>query len=186
MPRNNLGDGAVVLASKANNAFGMSPQMIQTFEQAARVCLHKNAHDRPVSMTLQHEGVRPRCKAVRVQWKRPTAKQLRSFGDEATEFGAVAVALHLMREVHGYVNCTRSRRGTGFDYWIGKTPGPLMNGKVRLEISGILAGSDAEVAKRSREKVEQMKKGGVAGAGFAAVVNFGPPASRITFVKGGS
>jgi hypothetical protein len=51
----------------------------------------------------------------------------------------------------------RSRRGTGFDYWLGKKGDnnqlPFQNA-VRLEVSGIRKGDDGKIKARAKQKLE--------------------------------
>jgi hypothetical protein len=52
----------------------------------------------------------------------------------------MVTAILLMRALTGYTVIERSRKGTGFDWWLG-TEDNLFQGKVRLEVSGILRGT---------------------------------------------
>ena len=66
---------------------------------------------------------------------------IKSWGDmqEATEYGATAVAILLANELTEYPCIERSCKGTGFDYWLGEEDDiELFQRKARLEISGIL------------------------------------------------
>jgi hypothetical protein len=71
---------------------------------------------------------------------------------DATEKAAECIALIMCSEMTNYHVIKRSRRGTGFDYWIGDKDGLIFQNKARLEISGILKGDRKSVEKRFREK----------------------------------
>jgi hypothetical protein len=68
---------------------------------------------------------------------------------EATEWGAVGIALALSKEHLGYQSVLRSRKGTGFDYWLGETS---LTPQARLEVSGIRVGNNTQIMSRVAEK----------------------------------
>ena len=71
----------------------------------------------------------------------------------------------------------RSRKGTGFDYWLGLKGDRLFQHSARLEVSGIRQGSDEAVQKRVNQKVAQTKRSdNLKLAAFIVVVEFGIPA----------
>ena len=109
---------------------------------------------------------------------------------DATRDGACGVALKLATVLTGDVAVQVSRKGSGFDYWIGPRdttpPNPASTlsyqGLKRLEISGILAGDDNAIETRVRQKVTQMKRSDETGlTGYACVVEFSRPEAH--FVK---
>jgi hypothetical protein len=73
----------------------------------------------------------------------------------------------------------RSKKGRGFDYWLGDDDDLLFVGKARLEISGILSGSKAQIAARVKEKKGQLKPSDYLAPGYVAVVEFGQPAAHV-------
>ena len=95
--------------------------------------------------------------------------------DELTEY----------RVVERAVKWVGARRGSGFDYWLGKrdegSPQPLLQGKARLEVSGIRNGSETEIAARVRQKEAQTQQSdSLRIDAYVAVVEFGAPRSRVT------
>lgn len=66
---------------------------------------------------------------------------LRCWNDEefTTEQAAYGIAFLIIRELTDLTVIERSRKGTGFDYWLGTTTdeGQPFKNKVRLEVSGI-------------------------------------------------
>ena len=75
----------------------------------------------------------------------------------------------------------RSRKGTGFDYWLGEKDhdGLPFEGTSRLEVSGILTGTRAQVDSRIRQKKRQMNPTDHLAPGFIAVVEFGTPIACV-------
>ena len=53
----------------------------------------------------------------------------------------------------------QSKRRTGFDYWLGEKKDILgFKDLARLEVSGILRGSNGQINQRLKEKIDQTKK----------------------------
>ena len=86
------------------------------------------------------------------------------------EFGAVAVAILLVKREVGYSVIERSRKGTGFDYWIGEESELPFARKARLEVSGIRKGTTREVNARVNEKLKQIERSGDSPPGYVIVV----------------
>ena len=158
---------------------GLEPFLGGTLANAAAVCLDKNRHTTGVELEVSGQYRR----RIEVCWDGPTEQVRRSYADlqEATEFGAAGVAIAALNNFAGWVVMQRSRKGTGFDYWIAKKNergGPLFQGYSPLEVSGILTGDDTELLRRV-----QIKKVQISAAkprqGKVAVVEFSAPKSRI-------
>jgi hypothetical protein len=74
----------------------------------------------------------------------------------------------------------RSKKGLGFDYWLGdEDDEELFTGKVRLEVSGILSGLRSQLQARVRQKKEQIKPSDHLAPGYVAVVEFGTPIACV-------
>lgn len=102
---------------------------------------------------------------------------------ETTERGATAVALALVRARTGFAAVERSRKGTGCDWFVGDDgTGPPFQHKKRLEVSGVLHETDAEMARRIAQKVAQLQRGRSALGGYAVVVGFEEPVARMAEV----
>ena len=166
-----LGDGTMA---------GLSPQVGGSLAQAGAVCLESQHHalgvDLEVTGRLALAGRHP------LHWESPDDQARRTWRNEidATENGAAGVAVLIARRLLGYAVTSRSRHGTGFDYWLGRDidSDPIRN-EIRLEVSGIRHGTSADVARRVREKLSQMRRGQVAAPGYAIVVEFGQPATTV-------
>lgn len=88
----------------------------------------------------------------------------------------------MLVEEFGLEVVQRSRKGTGFDYWLGaRNEEPnLFQGLTRLEVSGIRAGDEAKITKRTQIKIDQTKKSdGLALPAVVAIIEFSNPLARI-------
>src|SRR5262245_37843001 len=78
--------------------------------------------------------------AISIEWDAVTDTQRRCYNDldEATEHGAYGVAILIVREITGKKALLRSKKGPGFDYWIGDTDDDelIFSNMARLEASG--------------------------------------------------
>jgi hypothetical protein len=98
---------------------------------------------------------------------------------ETTEQGAYGIALLLVRALTGLTVVERSRKGTGFDWWLGPDD-RLFQAKARLEVSGIREGDLRTIRSRVRVKVKQTERSDVSGfPAFVVVVEFGTPRARV-------
>jgi hypothetical protein len=101
--------------------------------------------------------------------------------DEATEQGAAACALVLIKGLAHYEVVERSRKGTGFDYWLGDEDEYPFQKKARLEVSGIAEGSEAQLQQRVNQKVRQTRRSdSTLLPAFVAVLEFRNPKAVIT------
>jgi hypothetical protein len=158
---------------------GLEPLLGGTLANAAAVCMNVNGHVSGVKLSLSGDY----REQLQLYWNGPTERIRRSYADlqEATEFGAAGVAIATLNQIEGFVVMQRSRKGTGFDYWIarkGEPSGPLFQGCTPLEVSGILNGDDAELQRRVRIKKQQIT-GAYSARAKVAVVEFGTPRTRI-------
>ena len=95
---------------------GISPPYGQSMAEAAAVCLHDQGHrpgvEMPVTGSYQSR--------FRVIWGEVTEQMVRSWADPefATEQGAYGLAALLIEALSDLTVLERSRKGTGFDYWL--------------------------------------------------------------------
>jgi len=161
---------------------GIGPVWAAVLAEAAVVCLESHAHasgvNMPVSGGFTHQFT--------VQWKPlPDPKQAqRTWGDpeEATELAACGLAALIITALTPWTVVARSRKGTGFDYWLGpkESTDGLFQNKARLEVSGIRRGSASDVESRANQKLRQMSRSAsLAIPGYVTVVEFGAPVSRM-------
>ena len=126
--------------------------------------------------------------AYALSWPAIGDQDRRTWADsqEATEYGATAVAVLLAKQELGYAVVERAAKGTGIDYWLGhEDEGPPFQNKARLEVSGILrAGGSAQeveaaVASRVRAKQRQMQPSSGSLPACVIVVEFGSPLAEV-------
>ena len=148
--------------------------------EAATVCLESRAHASGVSMPVTGAWD---SHSARVTWTAADDQMRRCYADMqfATEFGAYGVAALMVETLTGMSVIERSRKGRGFDFWLGPkgSSEPLFQDKSKMEVSGILDGDETEMRARMRAKLAQLVKGGLALQGYGVVVHFGTPESRV-------
>ncbi|MEL6257115.1 MAG: hypothetical protein AAFR87_34290 [Bacteroidota bacterium] len=126
---------------------------------------------------------------VKVLWPEQVNNQIiRAWADsqEATEFGAIAVAILILQSLTNYTVIERSFKGTGFDYWLGvgeydENRLPFEQRKARLEVSGIWRESKSNtIDARIELKKQQVKKSDDLNLPvLIIVVEFKTPKSKI-------
>ena len=161
------------LRNLRNGFPGMLPSLGDTLAQAGGVCLESQGHVPGVQ--LQVKGSLKNTYSM--DWPEVTEQARKCLNDpnEATEWGAVGVAILLAKNELGYSVMERSRKGTGFDYWIGDETELPFDRKARLEISGIRKGSNPDVKARVHEKLNQVAQSGHSPTAYVIVVEFGTP-----------
>ena len=109
----------------------------------------------------------------------------RCYNDEesTTELGAYAVAFLLVLDLTDYTVIKRSRRGTGFDYWLGTGDDsetfPFQN-KERLEVSGIRSGDNSRIKARVNDKLKQVEPSNPTTLpALIVIVEFSAPLSEV-------
>ena len=141
-----------------NGLPAITPAFGAALAEACAVCLTSQGHEPGVE--LQVEG--NFTGTFQLFWPQVTDQMQRCWNDEeyTTEQAAYGVALLLIKRLTDFTVVERSRRGTGFDYWLGN---PLQLAElpfqrtVRLEGSGIRSGDRRQISSRVRLKLEQVK-----------------------------
>ena len=162
----------------------ITPEWGRALAQAAGVCLESQGHPQGVLLrVIGHLN-----NTYTLIWPPTSDQAFRTWADlqEATEYGATAIAVLLVKREAGYAVVERSAKGTGIDYWLGhEAEGPPFQSKARLEVSGILSvkGSDSgvekAVAKRVREKLKQTQSSSGTLPAYVVVVEFGRPLAEV-------
>lgn len=158
----------------------LSSALGEVHAEAAAVCLENQGHPDSVDLMVNDELVF----AVTRPLVTPVMKNAYNDLQNATELGACGVALLLAREVTGLTAVQQSRKGTGFDYWLGPADQPsgtlVFKNSARLEVSGILEGDDKKLKARLKEKLNQSKPTDDTGLpAYAVVVEFGRPQAGL-------
>ena len=95
--------------------------------------------------------------------------------------GAEGIAVLIAKSAIGYEVIRRSRRGDGFDYWLGAWGETEFVAQAGLEVSGIRNGSDRQVRARVREKRLQFNQGGrQRWSTYVIVVEFSRPWAEVS------
>lgn len=166
------------LSSLGEGMPGLTAACGITLAEAAAICLENRAHK--VGVKLRLDGLK--SDAFQLEWSSVDEQQRRCYNDlqEATERGACGVAILVVKELTGKVVIERSKKGPGFDYWLGETDDDLLfDGKARLEVSGLLSASSGEIATRVKQKKQQIKPSDHLAPGYVAIVEFGEPTAQV-------
>ena len=166
--------------------------------QAGAVCLQLQRHPQGVGLAVRGY-VR---KSLSLVWRPASDQAMRTWNDyeEATEDGAAGIAALLAFQEIGYHVILRSKKTTGFDYWLGdrdqsnvseaeRTATAALQQalrdkdlvvRARMEVSGIRVGNNSMVRARVRRKVNQTKRSQSSGLpAYVIVVEFGSPLAEV-------
>ena len=167
-----------------NGLPAIMPEWGSVLAQIAGVCLESQDHRQGVLLRITGFV----NNTYTLFWPPISDQALRTWADlqEATQYGATAIAVLLAKKEAGYSVIERSAKGTGIDYWLGhEAEGPPFQNKARLEVSGILSveGSDRDVeravARRVREKLKQTQSSSGPLPTYVVVVEFGSPLGEV-------
>ena len=168
----------IILASLAKGRVGITPAFGQSISEAAAVCLDGQGHSSPTNMAISGQYD---ISAI-VEWMPPSDQAKRCWNDDqyATEHGAYCVAC-LIIEQCGLEVVERSKKKTGFDFWLGRKDdqGSLFQGLSRLEVSGIRNGNRTELESRVKQKINQTKVSDGVLPAIVVVVEFGRPIAKM-------
>ena len=159
---------------------GITAKVGEYLLEGCVVCLNRKNHQSGVTLSISGDF----RENVPIRWTLPTTKQMeRTWANqnEATESGAVCIAVLLVEELTDYTVLGRSRVGTGIDYWLGHKgrtvdDQAVIKGDARLEVSGIFQGTESERNYRYKVKLVQTDKSDDTRMPvFVSVVEFGGP-----------
>jgi len=154
------------------------PECGSVLVQSAVLCLEGQGHTSGALLTVQGSF----NTAFRLQWSMDVTEAMRRYWndpDETVEQGAYGLALLLLRSLAGLTVLERSRKGTGFDWWLASADN-LFQAAARLEVSGIMRGSARRVKGRLKERLAQTMRSDPSGlTAFIAVVEFGGPMGQV-------
>lgn len=157
----------------------LTSAMGAVLKEAAAVCLSDNGHTVPVTLHRK----RP-TEALVLQWSPATAVMKRTYNDmqRTTELGACGIAILVVCKESGLTVIEQSKKGTGFDYWLGADDDESLpfDKKARLEVSGILKGTNSQFDYRVKQKLEQTEVSDHTRLeAYAVVVEFGEPIIQV-------
>jgi hypothetical protein len=151
---------------------GLTQALAQSYVEAARVCLARH-HQSPVVFLVNQAGNGHR-RIVNFIAPDDRTRNAHANDIDATETGAYGLSLAAIESVVGLVAIRRAETLTGADWYI--APGGEviedLESCIRLEVSGINAGSSSDVNRRLREKIAQAESGRSNLPAIAAVVGF--------------
>jgi hypothetical protein len=150
----------------------------QEMAEAAVFCLQKNSHKSAECILNCIRTFKNDREDFQLVWDAldPRAESTYVDLEEATEYGAMGIAVLLSIKLTKCTTVERSMKGTGIDYWIGNKDSNMFQKKARLEISGILKGDDSQFKSRINKKFKQTNiSDGLGFDCFVSVIEFGQP-----------
>lgn len=149
--------------------------------EAADVCLEEQGHRRGTILMVVGSF---RRKFI-LSWNQTSEQIRRCWADRdvTTENGAYAIAILLVVKITPYTILERSYRGPGFDYWLGTEdePNAPFHNLVRLEVSGIRRGMQAQITHRVQQKMHQIQRDETCLPNLVIVVEFSEPCSKVAY-----
>lgn len=155
------------------------------FGTSASFCLRK--HRARGAIVLRYSDSASE-KRLRVAVHTITSAVRATFNDlqDATEHGAYGIALLTAAREMGAILAERTWKGPGFDFHLlppgrkpNQDPDDIFGDNWALEVSGILEGTDADVAARLRQKRKQVAKAAKVRPTLVAVIEFSEPSTTL-------
>ena len=151
---------------------GLTDSVSSSYAEAACVCLDRH-HSPAVEFNVEDNSILTTASA---SWPDVDARTKAAWNNvtDTTEFGAYALALAAVEHSRGLVAVRRAETRTGADYYVDRpeNPGDDLEQSFRLEISGVDAGTTADVKTRLNQKIKQAKAGNSNLPAIACVVGF--------------
>ena len=167
---------SIFLNDLAKGLPAITPAFGATLAEACAVCLSDRGHPQGINLIVEGDFQA----AFKLYWQSVTPQMLRCWNDleYTTEQAAYGIAFMIISRLTNFTVIERSRKGTGFDYWLGNKNEdsllPLQN-KARLEISGIRAGDAKRINIRLKQKLEQTKPSDGVLPAYVVIVEFSKP-----------
>ena len=158
----------------------ITPSFGQYLAEAGAICLESQGHQQGKQLQVKGEY----SNSYILKWPGVTDQKQRCLNDfeVATEHGAVGIAILLAKKLIGYAVVQRSRKGTGFDYWLGDDSVAPFQNKARLEVSGIRNADDKAVKSRINKKLRQTDQSDITELpAYVVVVEFGRPLADVRY-----
>ncbi len=169
-----------LLLNELENGFpGMSKAWGKFLCEASSHCLSLKNHASGAEMQVKGDSET----VFQVFWNNQITEQTRqAWNDtqELTEYGAMGIAVLLIREMTEFIVIRRAVKGEGVDYWLGyKTDKEPFQDVARLEISGILEGNESKIKARLKQKKKQTYPTDDDCPAFIVIVEFSKPVSHL-------
>jgi hypothetical protein len=173
----------IELVNTADYGSYILPNMYSYYAEAAAICLEDNNFYGDVSLHIEGE----QTATFHLTWNRLN-EQIKDMHNDLiyeTEYGAYCIAFLIIHHLTDYKIIRRSKRKTGFDYWMShKVSDYPFDETARLEVSGILNGNAADIKRRLKEKQAQVKQSDDYEIPvYIVVTEFSKPVSNIVFKK---
>lgn len=148
---------------------GLSKKRADCLIEACMCTLMNNDHKSGVELKIDSSNT----KTATLQWDGALNGQLTrtwADNDEAVDEAATAISILLAFHLKNHVVVSRSKKGTGFDYWLQEKntfeePSNddgyndlIFNATLRLEVSGLFKQPQKEINRRVKNKLEQTKQ----------------------------
>jgi hypothetical protein len=178
MPEPDTPPTSLALEDLASNFPHIPPECGIALVQSPVLCLEGQGHASGVLLNVLGS-----CTTTfRLGWSMDVTEAMRRYWndpEETVEQGAQAVSLVLLRSWAGLTVLERSRRGTGFDWWLAPADN-LFQATARLEVSGMMRGSTRRLNGRLKARVTQTERSDPSGlTAYVAVVEFGAPRAKV-------
>lgn len=160
----------------------ITPAFGAAIAEAGAICLTDEAHKPGATLEVEGEF----STTFKLNWQPVTEQTRRCWNDEeyTTEQAAYGIAFLLILQLTNLTVIERSRKGTGFDYWLGiqnSTAELPFQRMARLEVSGIRKGNRSQINARIKQKTEQTRASDAQGLpAYRIVVEFSRPISIIS------
>jgi hypothetical protein len=160
----------------------ITPAFGAAIAEAGAICLTGEAHESGVILEVKGEF----STRFQLDWQPVTEQAQRCWNDEeyTTEQAAYGIAFLLILQLTKLTVIERSRKGTGFDYWLGSQDSTRIlpfQRMARLEVSGIRKGNQSQINARVKQKTEQTGASDAEGLpAYIIVVEFSRPISVVS------
>ena len=158
----------------------------QEMAEAAAFCLIKSSHQSSNCILTCIKTLKNDTEDFQLFWDDLDPRVESTYGDldEATEYGAMGIAILLSIKLTEYSTVERSMKETGIDFWIGDKDGEMFQEKARLEVSGIFQGNDSQFKSRIKQKFKQTNISDNSGFDcFVSVIEFSKPIASFLSKK---
>ena len=155
----------------------IKPHSGASLADASAVCLEERGHKQGAVLGVSGHVER----SCILSWPASDDQSRREWNDpeEATEKGAVGIAILLVSDLTEYHVVRRSIKTTGVDYYMALKAETGFQESARLEVSGIRSGTKGMVTTRTNQKLKQSGQSEGQGPVFVVVVEFNSPLATV-------
>lgn len=182
--------GTIDLLDLTNGAFPeISTGLATHCMEAACVSLEYHSHDCAdckLHVSVTKDSQTPEISKYRLTYPLPNEIVKNSNNDsDATEYGAYGISLLLLKKIANYQFIEQSSRYNGFDFYLKENDAGddnIFAGCVRLEVSGIRKGTQAQINTRVKGKLSQISVSDIMNTPkIVSVVEFSKPKTEMVF-----